>query len=80
MSAEYPTREEPPEVLASSGDVGNVPAQLILLAWLFVWLKVFHEDATTAGMDLDLTRLLAAIQEANSTRAERFYRNALKEA
>ena len=66
--------------LTASSDVCTVPAHLIHLIGLFVRWKVWQEIATAEGMDPDQTKLLAATQEVNSTRAERIYRTALKEA
>jgi hypothetical protein len=58
----------------------TLPDHLLHLVALFVRWKVWQEIATAEGMDPDQTKLLAATQEVNSTRAERIYRKALDEA
>jgi hypothetical protein len=65
--------------LVDSGDVCTIPAHLIHLIGLFVRWKVWQEIATAEGLDPEQTKLLAATQEVNATRAERQYRAALSE-
>lgn len=64
--------------LTTGSDVCTIPAYLIHLIGLFVRWKVWQEIATAEGMDPDQTKLLAATQEVNATRAERQYRSSLK--
>lgn len=70
----------PHTALVESSDVCTIPAHLIHLVALFVRWKCWQQISTTEGMDPDQTKLLAATQEVNSTRAERIYRTALREA